>query len=361
MYFTEDDVRSAGRSIALTAAQIEGLVSGLRARASTRHSLSRTRFDLVHLLWYGGALIVMGAMALFTTLAFEALGGGALAIIALIYAGIFAVCGDYLWHVKQLRTPGGLMITIAVAMVPLAVYGIQDAYGMWGDGQRFHDFHIWIRSSFLPMELATIAASLIALRFYRFPFIVAILAFALWYLTMDLAAWILVKDDSATSYDWMIRRRITMLFGLIVLAVAWMIDLSRRNDEDFAFWLYLAGLLAFWGGLTLSDESTELGKAAYCLINVMLVLVSVFLMRRAFAVFGAFGISIYLGHLANQVFADSLAFPFALSAIGVAIIGAGLMVHRYRPAISACMSEKLPASLKKLRPPHADGLRTEFA
>jgi AhpC/TSA family len=45
-------------------------------------------------------------------------------------------------------------------------------------------------------------------------------------------------------------------------------------------------------------------------------------MRRVYAVFGALGISIYLGHLADVVFKDSLLFPFALSLIGIAIIAA---------------------------------------
>jgi hypothetical protein len=36
----------------------------------------------------------------------------------------------------------------------------------------------------------------------------------------------------------------------------------------------------------------------------------------AYAVFGAFGITLYLGHLADVVFKDSLFFPFALSLIG---------------------------------------------
>ena len=53
----------------------------------------RPRFDLVHVLWYAGALIVIGAMGLFATLALARLGGGALAVIALTYAVLFSVAG----------------------------------------------------------------------------------------------------------------------------------------------------------------------------------------------------------------------------------------------------------------------------
>ena len=100
------------------------------------------------------------------------------------------------------------------------------------------------------------------------------------------------------------------------------IETTRR--ADFGFWLHLFGLMAFWGGLTFAESSSEFGKAMYCLVNVGLILLSVFLMRRAYAVFGAIGVAIYLGHLASRVFEDSLLFPFALSFIGLGIIGAGL-------------------------------------
>ena len=82
------------------------------------------------MLWYAGALIVIGAMGWFTTLAFAALGGGVLAVIAVIYAIVLTVAGDRLWR-QRLRIPGGLLITVAVTMAPLFVYGVQDALGWW--------------------------------------------------------------------------------------------------------------------------------------------------------------------------------------------------------------------------------------
>ena len=58
---------------------------------------------------------------------------------------------------------------------------------------------------------------------------------------------------------------------------------------------------------------------------------------------------------ASKVFEDSLLFPFALSFIGLGIIGAGLALHRNRPKLSAWMADSLPAPLKRLRPPQAGG------
>jgi hypothetical protein len=360
MSFTEADIRVAGGAIALREDQLDELLAALRARqapmkpdAVFRPAHERVRFDLVHILWYSGALIVMGAMGLFSTMAFELMGGQALTIIALVYAALFVAAGHHLWHRRSLRAPGGLMIAIAVAMAPLAVYGIQEALGWWGDAgrpERYHHFYTWVKSSWLPMEIATVAAGLIALRFYPFPFIVAVIAFALWFMSMDLTPWLLQDEQ----LSWAARRRVSLIFGLAVLSVAWFVDLKRDQRQDFAFWLHLCGLLAFWGGLTFADSSSEIAKAIYCLINVSLILLSVFLMRRAYALFGAVGVAIYLGHLANKVFEDSLLFPFALSLIGVGIIATGLVLHRHRPSLSAWMTNRLPDTLKKLRPPHAD-------
>jgi hypothetical protein len=81
-----------------------------------------------------------------------------------------------------------------------------------------------------------------------------------------------------------------------------------------------------------------------------LLAVAVILMRRAYAVFGAFGVSLYFGHLADKVFKDSLLFPFSLSLIGIAVIAAGLLYHRKEPAIAAWLSAHLPAALLRLRP-----------
>ncbi len=308
----------------------------------------RPRFDLVHVLWYAGALIVIGAMGLFTTLAFASLGGGVLALIAVVYAVVLTAAGRHLWQ-REMRIPGGLLIAAAVTMAPLFTYGVQDALGWWTHAEpgNYRDFYIWIKASWLPMELATIAAGVVALRFWRFPFLIAPIAFALWFMSMDLVPWVFGEDWDS----WDQRRIVSLWFGLAMLIVAWAVDVRARGD--FAFWLHLFGLLAFWGGLTLLDSGSELGKAFYCLINLVLLLLALFLERRAYAVFGALGIAAYLGHLAGEVFQDSLLYPFALSLIGVLVIGAGLLLHRHEAAITRLLTERLPPALRALRPAHA--------
>jgi hypothetical protein len=354
MRFSEDDLNAAVAAGVLEQDRKEQLVAFLRTRAPAAPEAVTVaaKFDLAHVLWYAGALIVIGSMGLFSTLAFSMMGGAALTVTAIAYAAAFTAAGHHLWHRHDLHVPGGLLIAIAVSMAPLAVYGIQDALGLWG---RFgtpgtvRDFYVWIKGSWVFMEMATVAAGIVALRHYRFPFIVAIIAFALWFMSMDLTPWIFGRSE----FTWEERRDVSMWFGLAVLVVAWIVD-RRPRGGDFAFWLHLFGLMAFWGGLSLHEGGSELSKLAYCLINVALVLVSVLLVRRAYAVYGALGVSLYLGHLAGRVFKDSLMFPFALSLIGIAVIAAGLFYHRKQDAIAAWLNANLPGVLKSVRPAHAE-------
>jgi hypothetical protein len=42
--------------------------------------------------------------------------------------------GRHLWFDRGLKVPGGLLTTIAVCMVPLAIYGFQRMTGIWPNG-----------------------------------------------------------------------------------------------------------------------------------------------------------------------------------------------------------------------------------
>jgi hypothetical protein len=353
MHFTDTDLRAAVTAGALDEERYKGLVAFLNSRQTSLPTLAAPapQFDLAHVLWYAGALIVIGAMGLFSTLAFTNMGGQALTATAVVYAVIFAIAGHYLWVHRDLRVPGGLLITIAVSMAPLAVYGVQDAMGAWGQFGRpgtVRDFYVWIKGSWLPMEIAAITAALLALWRYRFPFLVMIIAFSLWFMSMDLTPWIFGREQ----FTWDERRVVSLWFGLAVLVVAYLVDRKPRGG-DYGFWLHLFGLTAFWCGLSLTNSGSEIGKLIYALLNVGLLLLSVVLARRVYAVFGTLGIAGYLSHLSYAVFKDSMLFPFALSLIGVAVIAAGLLYHRNQAAIASWLERNLPDVLLRLRPAHA--------
>jgi hypothetical protein len=352
MLYTDDDLRAAARAGLLEEATLARLLAFLSERG-VAPAPTAPRFDLSHLLWYAGALIVIGAMGLFSTLAFSQMGGLALTATAVTYAAAFTAAGHHLWQGRGQAIVGGLLVAVAVSMAPLAVYGIQEHLGVWSHGAPgpYGGFYTFIKASWVYMEVAAIVAAALALRFYPFPFIVMIAAVALWFMSMDVAVWIAGKEYG----DWEIRRAVSQWFGLGMILVAWLVDVRKARHGNFAFWLHLFGILTFWGAVTSGHSDSEIAKAVYGAMNVGLILLAVFLGRRVYAVFGALGLALYLGHLAEKVFKDSLHFPFGLSLIGIAIIAAGLVYNRRRDTIAAWLDARLPPSVQRLRPVHALG------
>ncbi len=305
------------------------------------------RFNLIHVTYYFGALLVIAAMGWFITDAWENLGGLAIFLIAIAYIAVFSATGMFLWQRPQDQVPGGLLVTIAVSLVPLAVYGIQRWLDLWGFDSpgQYTDFHRWIRGGWFAMELATILAGLLAIRFVRFPFLTAPIFLVLWYMSMDLTPIVAGSDQ---GFAWELRKQVSMWFGLGMLILSYLID--RFAAKDFAFWGYLFGAMAFWGGLSLQQSDSELVKFFYFLINLTMILASVYLRRRVFIVFGALGVFGYIGHLSRSVFSDSLLFPIALTIVGIGMIYAGVLLKRHSQAINSAFDQALPPWLAAIRP-----------
>ena len=349
MNISKENFDHAARSASLDAGQTETLWRELERQ--TAPSTGGSRFDLAHLAYYFGAMIVLGAMGWFMSSAWEAFGGKGIFFIAAAYALVFAAGGLKLWNHPQptLRTPGGLLVTLAVGMMPLMIYGLERWFNWWpqNDPGNYENFHPYVNGSWIVMELGTVLAGAIALRFVRFPFLTAPVAFALWFLSMDLAPVLLRRPEDT----WDERKWVSLYFGLAMLAVALIVDLNRRwRGPDYGFWISLFGLMAFWGGLTSMDSDGEVSKLVYCLINLALMLAGVIVSRRACVLFGAIGVNIYICHLAYEVFANSLLFPFVLSVLGLVIIAAGVLFQRRSEHWRAAILEQLPARLRKHLP-----------
>ncbi len=341
----------------LDAAVAAGLIdAALRTQldafaASRRVDAPPAKFDAIQVLYYFGALIVIGAMGLFATSAFEGLGGWALAVIAVLYALGLTALGNRLWRDPATKIPGGLLIAAAVSMAPLAIYGVQDALNMWPADKpaEYRDFYPLINASWVYMELGAVVAAALALSRWPFPFIVFIAAGALWFMSMDLAALILHRRAPDWTYDFELRRVVSEVFGVAMILTGWALDLKRDRLWDFGFWLHLFGAMALWGAVT-SGEGNEFAAAGYALFNILFIALGLFLNRRIYAVFGVIGVAMYLGHLAYDVFNDIIGFTFALSGIGLAIVFLGVWLERRRMWLSAYFDAHLPGPVRALRP-----------
>lgn len=333
----------------LSEAQVAQLWALFEEQAKDRPS-----FTFTHVLYYLGGLIAIGGMSFYVTLGWERLGGAQIFLIAAAYALVGLVLTHYLLERMKLPVPAGLTGAFVVALTPLAVYGLQRWFGWWDGKEPYRAYHTLVDRRWIVMELATLAAGAAMLWRYRLPFLVMPIAGTLWYMSMDLAPllhWYLYGADAAPGWAsalWRLRQLVSVGFGLIVILVAVLVDMRSDGRRDFAFWLYLSGVAAFWGGLSSMESGSQYGKIVYCAINVAMLFVGAVLSRRVFAVFGALGIAGYLGYLAHRVFADSLLFPIALTLIGFVVILLGILWQRYEQEISRRLRRHLPASLRQL-------------
>ncbi len=315
----------------------------LWTRLSTA-SAGAPKFDSLNVAYYFGALIIIGAMTFFFGLAWDRVGGAGILALALAYGGIFGGVGGYLFRRRNLYVAGGLLTTVAVCMAPLAVYGLDRVLRLepaGGSGNYLDDSAKALR---IYMEIGLLAAGIVALRFVRFPFLTAPIAFTMWVMSLDLMPplW------GSPGFTWSERLWESVVFGLAMLLVAYWLD--RRTEDDYSFWLYLFGGMAFWGGLSLMEGGGAWAKFAYCLVNLALLGLSTFLDRRVFAVFGSLGVAGYLGYLAFSLFKDSLLLPVALTGIGLAVIASAIAYQKNRMKVDALIIGVLPEAVRRLAP-----------
>lgn len=220
----------------------------------------RKGFNLVTVAYYFGAMLMISACAWFLGDKWEQLGSPVILATVIVY--MMAAAGLGLWlRNKGFIVGGGLLITVAVCLMPLLTYSIENITGLWPSEHPGHyeNYYPWINGSWIVMELATIVAAAIALRFVRFAFLTAPIAFSFWFLSLDLASLLARNAD----LSWETRQWITVIVGLFTILAGYGLEkvLSKPGEprsEDFAFWCYLFGLLGFWGGLTSMDNGSEL-------------------------------------------------------------------------------------------------------
>lgn len=349
---TRDRLDEAVTAGAIDAERAASLWDWLSADASLHEA---PRFKMAHLLYYFGGLIAIGAVSIFITVAWDAFGAWPLLVLGIGVAMLAYALTRRFLEVHRQPIAAGTMAALLIAAVPIVVFAAQHVMGAWDSEMNYRDYHYWIDWRWLMMEFATLAAGAVVLWRFRLPFAMLPIAVTLWYMSMDFAAFLAQDSEGWFSESgWKLRATISMVFGLGMIGLALWIELrqyahaaSRGDRRDFAFWLYLVGVLTFWGGLSNQDSGSEFGKLIYCGINIGLIMVGAMLGRRVFVVFGAFGVIGYLGYLSYRVFQDSLLFTAVLGAIGIGIVYAGLWWSRHEAALHERLARLLPGALRR--------------
>lgn len=342
MQINQATLQKAAEAGLLQPSQLQPLWQFLQQQNDAGPAADRAQFKTAHLLYYFGGVLAILAMSLLMTLSHDYYGGTGLAVLAASYGLLGLALAEYCRSRAQWLLTG-IFSCFAVVQTPLLVFGLLLGSGWWDNRQYLH-YHQWIDARWIYLELATLCTASLALYRYRLPFLLLPVAVTLWYLSMDLAPLLLQQADA----DWQARKWIAVGWGVLTLLLALYVDWRDRSRLDFAFWLYLSGLLSFWGGLTALDSASEWGKAGYALVNVWLLLCGVALQRQMFVVFGGLGVMLYLGHLAFDLFADSNWFALLLCAAGFVVIYAGVLWQRHQRRLATLLQAGLPAPLREL-------------
>lgn len=132
------------------------------------------------------------------------------------------------------------------------------------------------------------------------------------------------------------------IFAIAVVYALFGLLLAEHFSRKRGFAVPTGIMAAFRGEFFLMDSGSEAGRFFSLCVNHLLIAVGAVLSRRAFAVFGGIGTSIYIGHLAWRVFEGSPFFPFALSLVGFAVIWTGILWQRREKQITAALRSFLP-------------------
>src|SRR5438105_15887155 len=126
------DFEAAVREGIITAQQADRLARFMAA-SQLMVVTDGPRFTFVHVLYYLGGMIAIGAMTLFMTLGWNALGGWGGCFTAILYGVLALLLSHWFLEQRKLYIPAGIMATLAVVMMPLSIFGAQMALGYGGE------------------------------------------------------------------------------------------------------------------------------------------------------------------------------------------------------------------------------------
>lgn len=293
------------------------------------------KFDYVHLAYYAGTVLVVIALYLFLAMNWNQLTPVGTLGISILYATMFGAAGSYLWHKTDLKTPGGLLVTLAVcnaAFIANSLLGLAhltpppNAYSP--DLERLD----WI-----VMNTSVALTGLLTIRRIRFPFLMAPVAASLWFVALNLnnGGWTGNASDTQSTCT---------IFGICMLVVAYAIDLRRAQHRDFAFWLYV------FGSISLAIGMFDYVRPLSWLVYVSMMVMSILLQRKTLMAVGAVASIAYLVVHYSRLFNNSFYCFGTLTLVGLMVIGLGVYLQRHGDRLRQRIMSAIPAELREFIP-----------
>eukprot|EP00183_Erythrolobus_madagascarensis_P007305 CAMPEP_0185845738 /NCGR_PEP_ID=MMETSP1354-20130828/1624_1 /TAXON_ID=708628 /ORGANISM="Erythrolobus madagascarensis, Strain CCMP3276" /LENGTH=376 /DNA_ID=CAMNT_0028545773 /DNA_START=308 /DNA_END=1438 /DNA_ORIENTATION=- len=333
--FTQADIRHWAEIGLLSPSQRDEILLYVATNGTVQEQVEakveqRVGLNFVSLAYYFGGFMILAAFTIFFGGRWKSLGAGARVGVLSFAMGVLLAVGALL-ETKSFHRAAALLFFASTGIVPVLVYFIQGALGVWPP--RGADIlgpiggHGLFRR--LPIALISGASAFVMLHLTRFPLFALPFTFWSWFLSLDFvmfaanAAW---QPERATR----LAEIVNLLFGVSTISVG--VGLQRcRKEHDFSMWLYLFGLAQLFSSLasfTLVDQNPLL-SLFYGVTSLAAVFSSIYLQQSIFLVFGASGWFVFLGYMWATVFKGAMSFSLLLSLFGLSVVLSAVAYQRY--------------------------------
>jgi hypothetical protein len=282
------------------------------------------RLDLPNVLWFFGAITAVIASIAILDRVPESNADVWVLLASLGFLVAYAVASLALYR-RGLSIAGGLMATVAAAMVAAVGYAFTQLVDLYPDDPFFQPFSDFSGTVF-GIGIATAVAALVAFALTRFSFVLALFVGAVLVSVQLLTpAWSTSADDRALS---------GVVSGAVVVVIGLLFDASARRRH--AFWFYVGGYFAIGAALiyyVVNGYGNGGGSSgawiALLVVGGAVLLGGAVLGRQAWAAYGALGVYSALFHYLNAH--DWMRYVLLGVSLGVFVLGLAVAARR-RPA-----------------------------
>jgi hypothetical protein len=290
---------------------------------------ARAGLNPVSIAYSVGALLVVFGFGWFLNERWRDLGPGGVLAITVAFAAVFIVATRMLLQ-QGFRSAAGWTALFTSTLAPLAVWSMLQLTGVWPPAGSIYftepTYMAWLT---LTLELAALAAGLVAYRFIAFPHLALEMAVALAITVPSLAIIFFGADFGPRMTTWLLH---SMGTGLLAIGYA---SHRRGAGREFANWFFLIGFICMTIGWVTGWSRYEWSHVLLPIAALLALTAAIYLHSRVFFAFGMLGMFGWLAWLAFEVFRDLASFPVILATFGTVVILLTVWAQRRYPDLVA--------------------------
>jgi hypothetical protein len=236
------------------------------------------------LAYSGGITIFIAMLAFLDIEGGEHAAAGFVGWSALVFAVVAAVA--FLSKRAGRFISAGLLALSAVGAFVVFLGALLDWFGWLPDlnnGSVFGGFRFWL----LVLELSAVVAAAIALRIFRFPLLVFLVA---------ASAWFFVTDLLSGGGNW--SAIVTIAYGLVLLGVA--LGYDSGGSRIYGFWLHVVAGLTIGGALIWFFHDSDFDWILIAIAALLYIVLGDRLLRSSWVVLAVYALVQVTTHFAGK-------------------------------------------------------------